>query len=434
MTINLQTDASQQLYDQACQVIPGGVSSSMRKNVKPLLYFDRADGPYFYDVDGNEYVDYTLAWGPLIVGSNHEAINKAVTAQLQKSYTLGAQHELEVRLATRLTDILPGVEQVLFCNTGSEAVQGAIRIARTQTGRKKIVKFEGHYHGWLNNVLVSYKPRREQLGTASAAVGGQPASEYADTLVLPWNDLDALAAVFEQHPNEIACVLTEPILANSGCCMPTDGFLSGLISLCRKHGAISVFDEVITGFRIALGGAREYFNLRPDLSVYAKAIAGGFTMAAIGGTKEIFDVIREGSTIHAGTYNGSAINLAASLATLEILSADHCYPALHAHGDALRAHIEEEARQYRMPLITAGVGSVFSMHFGLDKLPLNYTSVLDTDMALYERFRVHMLQEGVLLLPDGRWYVGTTHGPDELTRTKVAITRTFAALHQPPRL
>lgn len=431
MTFDLQTNASRELYDQACLVIPGGVSSSMRKNVKPLLYFERADGPYFYDVDGNRYIDYTLAWGPLIVGSNHETINRAVTAQLQKSYTLGAQHELEISLARRLVDILPGVEQVLFCNTGSEAVQGAIRIARTHTGRKKIVKFEGHYHGWLNNVLVSYKPQREQLGTASPAVGGQPANEYADTIVLPWNNLDALTAVFEQHPNEIACVLTEPILANSGCCMPAHGFLKGLISLCRKHGAVSIFDEVITGFRIALGGAREYFDLRPDLSVYAKAIAGGFTMAAIGGTKAIFNVIREGATIHAGTYNGSSINLAASLATIEILSAGNTYQALHAYGHALRTHIEDIARQSGFALVTAGVGSVFSIHFHLDKKPLNYTSVLDADMALYERFRVAMLHEGVLLLPDGRWYVGTSHGTEELVRTQAAITRAFTALHQP---
>src|SRR5215217_3017297 len=240
MISNLKTGTSQELYDEACLVIPGGISSSMRKNVKPLLFFERADGPYFYDADGNEYIDYTLAWGPLIVGSNNETINRAVTAQLQKSYTLGAQHKLEIHLARRLVDVLPGVEQVLFCNTGSEAVQGAIRIARTHTGRRKIVKFEGHYHGWLNNVLVSYKPRREQLGTASPAVGGQPASEYADTIVLPWNDPEALQTLFEQYPDEIACVITEPVLANSGSCMPLDGFLESVISLCGKYGAVSI--------------------------------------------------------------------------------------------------------------------------------------------------------------------------------------------------
>ena len=200
MISDLKTSASQELYDAACLVIPGGVSSSMRKNVKPLLFFERADGPYFYDADGNEYIDYTLAWGPLIVGSNHPMINQAVTSQLQKNYTLGAQHKLEIDLAQRLVGILPGVQQVLFCNTGSEAIQGAIRIARTHTGRRKIVKFEGHYHGWLNNVLVSYKPRREQLGTPSPTVGGQPVSEYADTIVLPWNDPDALKTLFEKHP------------------------------------------------------------------------------------------------------------------------------------------------------------------------------------------------------------------------------------------
>lgn len=428
MTSDLKNGTSQELYDEACLVIPGGVSSSMRKNVKPLLFFERADGPYFYDADGNEYIDYTLAWGPLIVGSNHETINRAVAAQLPKSYTLGAQHKLEIDLARRLVDVLPGVEQVLFCNTGSEAVQGAIRIARTHTGRRKIVKFEGHYHGWLNNVLVSYKPRREQLGTASPAVGGQPASEYADTIVLPWNDTEALETLFEQYPDEIACVITEPLLANSGSCMPLDGFLESVISLSRKHGAVSIFDEVITGFRLALGGAREYFGLHPDISVYAKAIAGGFTMAAIGGSKAIFEVIRAGSTIHAGTYNGSSINLAASLATLEVLSGENRYQDLHAYGHALQEHIEEVAKQYGILLVTSGTGSVFSLHFGLDKKPLNYTSVLDADMAKYERFRVNMLHEGVLLLPDGRWYVGTSHSADELAKTKTAITNALSAL------
>lgn len=428
MISDLKTSASQELYDAACLVIPGGVSSSMRKNVKPLLFFERADGPYFYDADGNEYIDYTLAWGPLIVGSNHPMINQAVTSQLQKNYTLGAQHKLEIDLAQRLVGILPGVQQVLFCNTGSEAIQGAIRIARTHTGRRKIVKFEGHYHGWLNNVLVSYKPRREQLGTPSPTVGGQPVSEYADTIVLPWNDPDALKTLFEQYPGEIACVITEPVLANSGSCMPLDGFLESILSLCQKHGSVSIFDEVITGFRLALGGAREYFGLYPDISVYAKAIAGGFTMAAIGGSKAIFEVIRTGATIHAGTYNGSSINLAASLATLEILSDENCYQDLHAYGYALREHLEEVSRQFRITLVTSGTGSIFSLHFGLTKTPLNYTSVLDADMEKYERFRVHMLHEGILLLPDGRWYVGTSHGAAELEKTKTAITNALSAL------
>ncbi len=425
-TIN--TERSGQLYERACQIIPDGVSSSMRKNVKPILFFDRADGPYFYDVDGNRYLDYTLAWGPLIAGSNHPAINQAVISQLSNGYTFGGQHLLETELAERLVALLRGVEQILFCNTGTEAVQGAIRIARANTGRKKIVKFEGHYHGWLNNILVSYKPSASQLGVPVATCGGQPASEFSDTLVLPWNDLNALENMFRRYPEEIACVITEPILANSGCCMPEDGFLSGLITLCQEYGALSIFDEVITGFRIALGGARTYFQELPDLSVYAKAIAGGFTMAAIGGRKSVFEVLRKRETIHAGTYNGSPINLAAASATIDILSAEGQFDVLHIFGYAVRRHIEEEAKLNGYQLVTSGLGSVFSLHFGLDKLPLNYADTLGADLSFLESFRIAMLNEGILLLPDGRWYVGVMHGDSELKRTKQAITNAFRAM------
>lgn len=403
----------------------------MRKNVQPLLFFERAEGPYYFDVDGNKYIDYTLAWGPLIAGSNHPVINKAVTDQLQKSYTLGAQHPLEVALAKRMVEVLPGVEQVAFSNTGSEAVQSVIRIARTYTGRKKIVKFEGHYHGWLNNVLVSYKPQAAQLGTPVPGCGGQPAAEFEDTLVLPWNNLAAVQALLAERGHEIACVITEPVLANSGNCMPEEGYLQGIIDCCREHGVVSVFDEVITGFRLALGGAREYFGLQPDMSVYAKAIAGGFTMAALGGRKAIFDVIREGKTIHAGTYNGASINLAAALATIGILSADNCYAQLHAYGYAVRGHLEQAAAKAGIPMITSGTGSVFSMHFGLQQAPRNYADTLPADTAMFARFRAGMLEEGIHLLPDGRWYIGVTHTAAELSATQQAIDNTFHKLAQP---
>lgn len=421
---------SEQLYTEACEIIPCGVSSSMRKNVKPLLFFERADGPYYFDIDGNRYIDYTLAWGPLIAGSNHPLINKAVSEQLQKSYTLGAQHPLEVALAKKLTSILPGVEQVAFSNTGSEAVQSAIRIARTYTGRHKIVKFEGHYHGWLNNVLVSYKPLPSQLGSPAASCGGQPAPEFEDTLVLPWNDLEAVKQLLATHGHEIACVITEPVLANSGCCMPDEGYLQGIINCCHEHGVVSIFDEVITGFRLAIGGAREYFGLQPDLSVYAKAIAGGFTMAALGGRKEIFDVIREGKTIHAGTYNGASVNLAAALATLNILSGENCFTRLHAYGHALREYLQLAAANAGFSLVTTGTGSVFSMHFGLTETPRNYADTLAADTVLFAKFRALMLEEGIHLLPDGRWYIGTTHTNVELAATRQAIDHTFAAIRR----
>ena len=233
-----------------------------------------------------------------------------------------------------MVEVLPGVDQVIFSNSGSEAVQAALRLARANTGRDKIVKFEGHYHGWLNNVLVSFHPTREQAGKRTPSVGGQPDNEYRDTLILPWNDREELEALFREKGDEIACVITEPILANSGSCMPDDGYLQKIVDLCRSSGAVSIFDEVITGFRIALGGAREYFGIHPDLSVYGKAMAGGFTMAAVGGREELFDVLRDGKTIHAGTYNGSSFNLAAALAAIGTLEETAPYPVCCSMGSA----------------------------------------------------------------------------------------------------
>lgn len=426
---DFRTDRSAKMYEQACRSLATGVSSGIRRHATPVpMYFERADGPYFFDVDGHKLLDYTLAWGPLIVGSNHPHLNARVTEQLARGYTFGAQHSSEIELAERLTKLVPGVEQVILSNSGTEAVQAALRLARAFTGRNKIIKFEGHYHGWLNNVLVSYKPKKDDPVATLPACGGQPASEYADTLVLPWNDLDALRTAFASHPGQIAGVLTEPLLANSGSCLPEPGYLEGLVTLCQEQQAVSIFDEVITGFRLALGGARSYFDVVPDLSVYGKAIAGGFTLSAVGGRHAIFTTLEQGKTLHAGTYNGHPVNLAAALATLDVLERPGTFEAMHRHGQAIRATLEEEAKRRGLTLITTGAGTVFSVHFGVSTPPRNYRDTLNTDMAMYQRFRNAMLERGVLLLPDGRWYVGAVHGDSELQLVLAAIRESVAAL------
>jgi len=427
--MNMQESAA--LYERACKSLALGVSSGMRSNVtKPPLYIERADGPFYYDADHHKLIDYTLAWGPLIIGSNHAGINQAVIEQLSRGYTYGCQHRIEIELAELMVDVLPGVEQVIFANTGTEAVQVAIRIARTQTGRDKFIKFEGHYHGWMNNVLVNYHPTEGDAFTTQPGCGGQPASEYAETIVLPWNDLTALEQAFEKYPDQISCVITEPILANSGSCMPEDGYLAGLIALCHKHGTVSIFDEVITGFRVALGGAREYFNLEPDLSVYGKALAGGFTMSAVGGRTEMFDVLREGKTIHAGTYNGTSFNLIAARETIKALREPGVYEQMNQHGESICNALGEAAVKYSLKLATSGVGPVFSAHFGVDEAPRNYRDTLKTDMNLYTRFRSLMLQKGVQLLPDCRWYVGATHNDDVLAQVLPAIEESIKEIQQ----
>ncbi len=422
---------SEALLVRSRQSLALGVSSGMRRAGGPTpLFFERGAGPYFFDVDGHTLLDYTLAWGPLILGNAHPAVINAVTAQLTRGFAFGAQHEGEIELAELMKAVLPGVERVIVSNTGSEAVQAALRLARAFTGRDLFIKFEGHYHGWFNNVLVSYKPRATDAIAPLPTCGGQPHHEYADTLVLPWNDTAALEAAFAAHGDRIAAVLTEPLLANSGSVEPAAGFLAAVIDVCRRHGAVSIFDEVITGFRLALGGAREHFDLRPDLSVYAKALAGGFAVSAVGGRRELFEVLEDGRTIHAGTYNGNPVNLAAAVATIRTLAEPGTFTRMHAHGRALRHRIEEAAEARGIPLVTCGSGTVFSVHFGLERPPRNYRDTLAADAARSAAFRLGLLRRGVLVLPDARWYVGAVHGDTELDLACAAIDGAFDELNR----
>lgn len=425
----LTCDQSGALFKRACRSLATGVSTSFRKNVTPVpVYVDRAEGPYLYDVDGAEYVDYGLAWGPLIVGNNHPVLTRAVTDQLAKGYTYGTQHLGEIELAEKMIEVIPGVERVIISNTGSEAVQAALRLARGFTGRDFFIKFEGHYHGWQNNVLVSNHPTPEQFGKTIPDCGGQPSAEYSLTLTCPWNDLDALGKLFRDHPGKIAAVIGEPVLVNGGSCMPDDGYWQGVIELCRANGAVCIFDEVITGFRLALGGAREYFGIEPDLSVYAKAMAGGFSISAVGGRKEVFDTLIDGRTSHFGTYNGNPVSVAAALATIEILSEPGIFDRIHRHGNTIRDAIEEAGKLHGHQLVTSGTGAAFHLHFGLDAPPRSWRDVVRADQAKGDRFRAQMFRHGIYNLPVGRWYVGATHSDTELDKVLPAIRASMAAI------
>ena len=394
----LKIEESQKLYERACQSLTTGVSTAFRRHVTPVpMYIERAVGPYFYDVDGNELIDYGLAWGPLIIGNSHPRLNAAIVEQISRGYTYGAQHRGEIELAEKMIRSIPHLQRVIFSNSGSEAVQAALRLARGFTGRDRIVKFEGHYNGWLNNVLVSNHPTPEQYGTTVPDCGGQPEAEYSMTITCPWNDLDALQKVFQQYPGEVAAVIGEPILVNGGSCMPKDGYLAGMIELCRQEGALSIFDEVITGFRIALGGAREYFGLKPDLSTYAKAIAGGFSLSAVGGRAEVFSALEDGRTSHFGTYNGNPISVAAALATMEVLSEPGLFDRMHSHGYAIREAVETAGKQC-------------------------------ADQEIGDRVRAGLLERGIYNLPGGRWYVGATHSEKELERVLPAIRESMESI------
>ncbi len=418
----MKTNHSKALYERACKSLAMGVSTAFRKAVTPVpLYVERAEGPYLYTVDGVELIDYALAWGPLILGNNHPKLTAAISDQLARGYTFGLQHRGEAELAELMVEVIPGVERVIFSNTGTEAVQAAIRIARGFTGREKIVKFEGHYHGWVNNVLVSNHPTPEQFGLTVGDVGGQPPTEFLLTLTCPWNDLDALRKMLETNKGQIAAVITEPIMVNSGSCMPDEGFLNGLIEMCSEFGAASIFDEVITGFRVALGGARQFFNLQPDLSTYAKAMAGGFTMSAVGGSAKVFAAVEDGRTSHFGTYNGNPISVAAAKATIQALSEPGTFDRMHAHGNAIRDCIVLEATKRGIKVVTSGTGVAFHVHFGLDEKPRSYRDVLKADAGTGSKFRTALLELGLYNLPAGRWYVGAAHTEKELQKTLASI-------------
>ena len=427
----LDAPRSSEEYERACKSLAMGASSSLRRNAAGQpLYFDRGDGPHFIDLDGHTFLDYTLGFGPLIVGSNHPKINQAVRDQLERSYTFGASHIAEVQLAEKLVGLLPGIEQIALSNTGTEAVQVAIRLARAFTRRSKVVRFEGHYHGWMNNIMVRPALGGAAFGEAAAVTGGQPSSEFADTLVVPWNDTGALYELFEKHPETIACVICEP-LPNTGGCEPEAGYLASLIELCRQNGSVSIFDEVVTGFRLALGGAREYFGVQADLSIYGKALGGGFPISAVGGRAAVFDPLWQGTTLHAGTYNGNSVAVAAALATLDLLKLPGTYEAIRHHGRAIRDAIEAAARDHDETVVTSGADTAFCVLFGLESPPRSYSEALEADIDRWDWFRAEMLIRGVYLLPEGRWFVGSAHDDAALGVVTQAIEESFSAICDP---
>jgi glutamate-1-semialdehyde 2,1-aminomutase len=408
-----------------------GASSNLRRNLAGFpLYFERASGCYFFDVEGNRYLDYTLGFGPNILGSTHPAINRAIREQIDKAYTFGASHPLEVEAAELIAACVPGVDHVILSNTGSEAVQAALRLARAATQRDKVLVFEGHYHGWLHNMRIRRHPQPAYLGQPISLFKDQPASEISEMLIAEWNDADALEEIFKCHGANLAAAICEPI-PTSGSCMPAKSFLEHVIALCARYGAYSVFDEVVTGFRIALGGARERFGVEPTLSVYGKAIGGGLPVSAVVGKRAAFEPLWDGRTSHAGTYNGNPLGLAALKATLSELRRSGVYAAMESHGREIRAHFEGEARRLGIELVTSGVGASFCVLMGLSAPPRNEREARGAHLNQYNWFKSEMLRRGVYVGPEGRWFVGAVHGGAELAAVKLAITESLQIIIDP---
>lgn len=404
--------ASAAMWERAKGSLAGGVSTGMRASMKPHpLFFRKGEGARLFDVDGNSYLDHVLGWGPVILGHGHPELTAAVASRIGDGATFGAGHQLEYEVAERVVAAIPGAERVLWSNTGSEAAQVALRISRAATGRRRFVKMMGHYHGWSDTFLVGYRPdasgRLDTLGSQ-----GQRTAVLDDVSLVPFGDIDAIAAVLADPRSDIAAVFVEPVLCNSGVVAPPERYLAELRELCDANGAVLIFDEVITGFRIARGGAVERFGVQPDLVVLAKAIAGGYPLSAVAGRAALLDRVVTG-VVHAGTYNGNPVVLAAAAAALDILGRDGVYPTFEARGRELADGMRRVIARHGVAGAVNQVGPVVQCLFGVHRVD-TFADFMAGDQAFYDRVLVHMLRRGVFALPGGRWYLSTAHSAADI--------------------
>lgn len=424
------TAGSTELFERTRQVLAGGVGSAARVSAAPPLFFERGEGPYLFDVDGNRYRDYTLSLGPLILGHCHPAVTAAVAAQLGRGAIFGAGHALEAELAERIVELVPCAELVRFNSSGTEAVMMALRLARAFTGRERVAKFEGHYHGWSDEALVSYAPATlardgDRFPVPQPGTAGQPRGVLESTVVLPWNDPATCERMLERWGREIAAVICEPVVCNNGVIPPAPGFLEAIARLCRQHGALLIFDEVFTGFRLGLAGAQGYLGIIPDLVTLSKALSSGFPLSALAGRRDVMELIAELRVVQAGTFNTSPIGMAAAVATLEELSrgGTALYARLFRLGGRLRDGIEAAGRRHGVDVHCQGPGPVFFVHFGEPARLRDYVDVARIDRLRYAPFVERLRAEGVHVLARGTWLVSAAHGEDDVEETLVAVDR-----------
>lgn len=412
------------LLDRAKKVLASGVSSEFRKYNHPhALFYSRGEGSRVYDVDGNEYLDFTLSQGPLILGHSHPEVLAAVNTYSEQGQLYAGQHIQEIELAEKLNELIPSAELMRFCLDGSEAVQTAFRVARAKTGRQKFLRFEGHYHGWLDNVAYGISaPGIEALGDREQPnvfpwTAGLPDSSREDFIILPWNDLELVRKTVSERHEEIAAIITEPIMCNNGCILPQDGFLQGLRALCDTYGIAFILDEVITGFRVGLGGAQQHFGVTPDLSIFAKAMGSGYPISAIVGKREWMGLIEEGKVIHAGTMNSGNPTVAAALATIRVLERKKPYERMYALGKQLMYGLQEASKWSGQNLMVQGLGPMFVTYFGSNGYCVDYRDTLRTDKAKLGRFIAALHNNGIRVIGRGLWYISTAHTADDIERT-----------------
>lgn len=409
---------SDELRKRALKRTPGGVHSNVRLSGSQD-FIKSARGAWLYSVDGQDYVDYLLGQGPNFLGHAPQHIVDAVFTACRSGVIFGGQHELEVRAAELVCDAIGWADMIRFSMTGTEAVQAALRLARAATGRTKIIRFEGHYHGWLDNVLIA---RRD--GNWGAASAGQLASHLDDAILLPWNDTARIADALAEHADEVAAVIMEPIMINAGVIEPLPGYLETARELTARHGIVLIFDEVISGFRLGLGGGAGRYGVTPDLATYGKAIAGGFPVAALVGRADLMSRFGTGEVNHSGTFNSSVMATAAVTATLTSLLEDPPYDRIAEHGNALMAGLREVAAEHDVPLRVAGLPQAFHVSFG-DAEVTDYRSLQQLDLARYETLASALVEHGIWVTGRGVWYVSASHGQRELD---TALTRFDKAL------
>ncbi len=427
----MERGKSQALYERAVRVIPGGVNSPVRAfravgGNPPFI--ERAHGSRLVDADGNEYIDYVLSWGPMILGHTHPAVQQAVHAAVDNGTSYGAPTELEVRLAEKITAAAPSIEVVRLVSSGTEAVMSALRLARGFTGRDRIVKFDGCYHGHSDGLLSKAGSGLATLGIPDSP--GVPEAFAALTLSVPFNDLEAVEQTFRSGGDSIAAVVVEPVAGNMGCVPPAPGFLEGLSRITREYGALLVFDEVMTGFRVAYGGAQQLYGITPDLTTLGKVVGGGFPLAAYGGRRDIMEKIAPAGPVYqAGTLSGNPVAVSAGLAHLEILAQGAAYTQLEVAGARLEAGLRGVMAGAGLPCTFNRVGSMFTGFFS-DAPVRNYEEARRSDATRFGAYFRSMLAHGVYLAPSQfeAGFLSTAHSDDDIDHTIEAAARAAATL------
>lgn len=416
------------LFQEAQTIFPGGVNSPVRAfravGGQPL-FIERGEGPYLYDVDGNRFIDYVLSWGPLITGHAHPKVVEAIQQAAVKGTSYGAPSPLEIDLAISIMDFMPNIEMIRFVNSGTEATMSALRLARAYTKRDKIIKFDGCYHGHADMLLV-------QAGSGVATLGlpdspGVPSAVASDTLVANFNDLESVEVLFKKYPDQIAGIIVEPVAGNMGVVPPQPGFLEGLRSITEREGAVLIFDEVMTGFRVHKGGAQRLYNIKPDLTTLGKVIGGGLPVGAYGGKREIMQMVAPlGPMYQAGTLSGNPLAMSAGIAALSLIRGEEVWRKLEQAAGRLEAGIGEAAKRAGVPIQQTRVGTMFTTFFSETK-PVGWNTVKAADKVQFGKFFQKMLENGFYLAPSQfeAGFISIMHTDEIIDKTIEAVMETF---------